>query len=170
VSEVTVVKRDWQGREVVRWPGRILHLDPEAAVVEARFGRSTFSLPYLTLAQGDRMLEHYYTQRWYNVFEVYAGESTHLKGWYCNLSRPARLNGALIEWDDLALDLFVSPEGKTLLLDEQEFEALDLSQAERRRVQEALRDLESRVAQRGAPFEALARTAPPSEEDLLPGR
>ncbi len=170
MSEVTVVKRDWQGREVLRWPGHILHLDPQEIVVEARFARSTLALPYLTLARGDRMLEHYYTQRWYNVFEVYAGESSHLKGWYCNLARPARLNGALIESDDLALDLFVSPGGETLLLDEEEFEALALPQAERRQAREALRDLESRVAQRSAPFEALARTAPPAKEAAPPRR
>jgi protein associated with RNAse G/E len=163
-----VVKRDWQGREVLRWPGRTLHLDPEEVVVEARFARSTFSLPYLTLAQGDRMLEHYYTQRWYNVFEIYAGESPHLKGWYCNLSRPARLNGDLIEWDDLALDLFVSLDGKTILLDEEEFEALALSQAEGESVREALGDLQSRVGQRSAPFEALARTSPAAKGAVSP--
>ncbi len=163
MSEVTVVKRDWQGREVLRWPGHILHLDAEEVVVEARFARTTLTLPYLTLAQGDRMVEHYYTQRWYNVFEIFAGESSHFKGWYCNLARPARLIGALIESDDLALDLFVSPEGKTLLLDEEEFAALALSQAERRQAREALRDLEMRVAARRAPFEALAHAAPSGE-------
>ncbi len=163
MSEVTVVKRDWQGREVLRWPGHILHIDAEELLVEAHFSRRTVELPYLTLAHGDRMLEHYYTRRWYNVYEIYAGDSSQLKGWYCNLARPARVDGALIESDDLALDLFVSPHGRTLVLDEDEFETLALPQEERRQVREALRDLQLRVAQRSAPFEALARTAPPGK-------
>jgi protein associated with RNAse G/E len=111
------------------------------------------------------MLEHCYTQRWYNVFESTPAIAS---GWYCNLSRPARLNGDLIEWDDLALDLFVSLDGKTILLDEEEFEALALSQAEGDRVREALGDLQSRVAQRSAPFEALPRTSPAAKGAVSP--
>jgi len=156
VSDVTVVKRDWQGREVVRWTGRAVHIDADEILVEARFARSTLRLPYLTLAQGDRMLELYYTRRWYNVFAIYAGESSQLKGWYCNIARPVRMHGSLIESDDLALDLFISPEGKTLLLDEEEFAALALSPDDRAQAAAGLADLQALVREHRPPFEALA--------------
>jgi len=168
VSDVIVVKRDWHGREVLRWVGRILHLDPEEVVVEARFTRPTVTLPYLTLAHGDRMVEHYYTRRWYNVFEVFAGESSRLKGWYCNLARPAQVRGSVIESDDLALDLFVSPHGQTLLLDEDEFEALTIDVGERRQVRLALGELQQRVREHQPPFEALRSSASADGMDLSP--
>lgn len=157
MSEVIVVKRDWQGREVLRWAGRAVHIDADEILVEARFARPTLRLPYLTLAQGDRMLEHYYTRRWYNVFEIYAGESSQLKGWYCNIARPVRMHGSLIESDDLALDLFVSPEGKTLLLDEQEFAGLALSPDDRARAAAGLAHVQTLVREHRPPFEALAQ-------------
>jgi predicted RNA-binding protein associated with RNAse of E/G family len=165
---VIVVKRDWQGREVLRWAGRILHLDPEEVVVEARFTRPTLTLPYLTLAHGDRMVEHYYTRRWYNVFEIFAGESSHLKGWYCNLARPAQVHGSVIESDDLALDLFVSPHGQTLLLDEDEFEALTIDVGERSQARAALAELKARVRAHQPPFEALSSSASADGKNLLP--
>jgi hypothetical protein len=154
---VTVVKRDWQGREVLRWTGRAIHIDADEIVVDARFARPTLRLPYLTLAQGDRMLEHYYTRHWYNVFEIYAGESSQLKGWYCNIARPVRMHGSLIESEDLALDLFVSPEGKTLLLDEEEFAGLVLSHEDRAQAAAGLADLQALARERRPPFEALAQ-------------
>lgn len=163
-----VVKRDWQGREVLRWAGRILHLDPEEVVVEAHFARPTLTLPYLTLAHGDRMVEHYYMRRWYNVFEVFAGESSQLKGWYCNLARPARVGGSVIESDDLALDLFVSPHGQTLLLDEDEFEALTIDLGERRQARAALVELQARVRAHQPPFEALRNSGSADETHPSP--
>lgn len=163
MSEVTVVKRDWQGREVLRWTGRALHIDADEILVEARFARPTLRLPYLTLAQGDRMLEHYYTRRWYNVFEIYAGESSQLKGWYCNIARPVRMHGGLIESEDLALDLFVSPEGNTLLLDEEEFAGLALSHDDRAQAAAGLADLQALAREHRPPFEALAQRGRPRE-------
>ncbi len=163
MSEVTVVKRDWQGREVLRWTGRTVHIDAEETVVEAHFARPTLNLPYLTLAQGDRMVEHFYTHRWYNVFEIYAGESSQLKGWYCNIARPARVQGGLIESDDLALDLFVPPVGKMLILDEEEFVELALSTDERAKAVAGLAALQALVREHHPPFEALALRGYPTE-------
>ena len=157
MSEVTLVKRDWQGREVLRWTGRTVHIDPEETIVVAHFARPTLTLPYLTLAQGDRMVEHYYSRRWYNVFEIYAGESSQLKGWYCNLARPARMQEGLIESEDLALDLFVSPEGKMLILDEEEFVGLPLSADDRAQAADGLAALQALAREHLPPFEALAQ-------------
>ncbi|OQY20658.1 MAG: hypothetical protein B6I35_10355 [Anaerolineaceae bacterium 4572_32.2] len=45
-------------------------------------------LGYVALEPSDRWTECFYTDRWYNVFEIHAADDS-LKGWYCNITRPA---------------------------------------------------------------------------------
>ena len=54
--------------------------------------------------------------------------------------------------EDLALDLWVAPDGRTLVLDEEEFAALPLRPMEREAARRALAELQRLVAQRAAPF------------------
>jgi hypothetical protein len=62
---------------------------------------------------GDHFYEHYYSERWYNIFEVRSAEGV-LKGWYCNITRPARFEAKLVTSEDLELDLFVAPDRQQL--------------------------------------------------------
>ena len=72
---------------------------------------------------GDHFYEHYYTAHWYNIFEV-RGAAGLLKGWYCNVTRPAQIDGDTITSEDLELDLFVAPDRVRMLrLDLDEFAA-----------------------------------------------
>ena len=50
-----------------------------------------------------------------------------LRGWYCNIGKPALLDGDCLSYVDLALDLLVFPDGRQFVLDEDEFLRLDLS-------------------------------------------
>jgi hypothetical protein len=82
----------------------------------------------VTFEPGDYLYEYFYADRWYNVFELHAPDSR-LKGWYCNITRPALLSATSIESEDLELDLFVSPaRDKLLVLDEDEYNALGLAE------------------------------------------
>ncbi len=51
-----------------------------------------------------------------------------LKGWYCNVGKPAVIEDGILSYVDLALDLWVSPDGKQTVLDEDEFKALELDE------------------------------------------
>lgn len=62
--------------------------------------------------------EHYWRDRWYAVKEVRDADSA-LKGWYCDITRPAVVRGGELIAEDLDLDLWVSADGATVLrLDE----------------------------------------------------
>jgi predicted RNA-binding protein associated with RNAse of E/G family len=79
-----------------------------------------------------------------------------LKGWYCNITRPAHIDGDVITSEDLELDLYVSPDRTTVLrLDEDEFEARGFAGSDPltyRAARAALDNLE-RMARAGeAPF------------------
>jgi len=58
--------------------------------------------------------------------------------------------------DDLALDLFIAPDGALTVLDEDEFDALPIDEDTRRAARAALDDLCAMVVGRHAPFNALS--------------
>ena len=76
-----------------------------------------------------------------DIFAVYEGKSAGLKGWYCNVCRPAVLGESAIYCEDLALDLWVSPAGESIVLDEDEFAALKITAEERIKGLAALNEL-----------------------------
>ena len=56
---------------------------------------------------------------------------------------------------DLALDLWVNPDGSYAVLDRDEFETLEVDQATRLRAQQALSELIYLLYHRAAPFAAI---------------
>lgn len=103
--------------------GEFLRSEPGHILIQALWDRPTLDLGYVVFETGDQFYEHYYTEHWFNIFEVRSQAGT-LKGWYCNVTRPALFTGDTIESEDLELDLFVTPDRQDLLrLDMDEFEA-----------------------------------------------
>ena len=151
MSGVTVYKLDENGEQVWAYPARELARGPHMVRLEAFFNRENIDLGFAIFARGDRFVEYFYNDRWYNVFAVHDGNSTRLKGWYCNICRPAILGEDAIRCEDLALDLWVSADGQSLVLDEDEFAALSLSSEERAVATAALGELLSLAADGGLP-------------------
>jgi predicted RNA-binding protein associated with RNAse of E/G family len=154
MESVTVRKLDHAGRQVTAYPGQVLRRDGRAIVLRTGWGRDALDLGYVVLEPGDRWTEHFYADRWYNIFEICASDGR-LKGWYCNVTRPARIGADEVTTEDLALDLWVAPDGETRVLDEDEFAALPLNPAEREAARQALAELQEMVAQGMAPFEGI---------------
>src|SRR5947209_4152602 len=84
--------------------------------------------PAVRFEHGDQFTEHYWRDRWYSVKEV-RDAAGQLKGWYCDVARPAQAAGEALIVQDLDLDLWVSPDRSTVLrLDEDEFLASGLAE------------------------------------------
>ncbi|MFK4069055.1 DUF402 domain-containing protein [Streptomyces sp. NPDC029674] len=126
--EIALVKA---GRTKIRYPARLLHDDGVRITVRAPWaapGARDFG--FVRFEPGDVFTEHYWRDRWYAIKEVYAADGT-LKGWYCDVTRPAVRDGAVLTVEDLDLDLWCSADGGTVLrLDEDEFAASGLSAAD----------------------------------------
>lgn len=137
-KEVTVIKLDAQENEVWRYPGKILARNNHRLLVEARFNHSDVDVHGVTLRENDRFLECYYDDRWYNIMEARDIDDDHLKGWYCNVTRPSRFANGQVAYVDLALDVLVYPDGRFLILDEDEFEELELDPETRKHALEGL--------------------------------
>ena len=140
--QVTVIKRDIHGQETYRYHGVLLTHRDSQVVLQAYFDRDDLDLHGMPLARGDRFVETYYTDRWYNIFEIHAHQDDTLRGWYCNIGWPVEIDGDTISYIDLSLDLLVFPDGRQIVLDEDEFEALEITPDLRRRALQALNDLQ----------------------------
>lgn len=152
---VTVRKLSSAGDEVFAYPGVIAQTLPTGVRLDARWTRATMALDYTTFEPGDHFIEWFFADRWYNIMEVHgAGEA--LKGWYCNVTYPAEFTAASVSYRDLALDLWVAPDGATLTLDEDEFSAdASITAEAREQALAALDALRALVAARMAPFDTL---------------
>jgi predicted RNA-binding protein associated with RNAse of E/G family len=151
-SSVTVHKLNENGKEVWRYSGEVLERSDNSVTLQAQFDHDDLDFHRLQIRHGDRFIETFYSDRWYNIFAIYDVDDNHHKGWYCNIARPARLEAEDIFADDLALDLIVTPEGESLVLDEDEFAALEISPEEHQRALETLAELITMAANKSGPF------------------
>ena len=140
-DSITVLKLDHCGRELWRYPARVLARDATSIRLEGFFNRDDTPVGPVVFKRGDRLVETFYSDRWYNVFAVYDRDDGALKGWYCNVTRPATITDEAVSSDDLALDVWVSPDGAVTVLDEDEFAALELNEDDRAAADDALQQL-----------------------------
>jgi uncharacterized protein len=146
-DQIDVIKLDIHHRETWRYTGSVLRRWPNAVLLQALFDRDDISFHEILLRRGDRFVEIFYTDRWYNIFEIHDRDTDQLKGWYCNITMPAELHTDSVSYVDLALDLLVYPDGRQLVLDEDEFDALPLEADIRRQARASLDVLCSRFRQ-----------------------
>lgn len=154
MSLATIRKLDHRGDLVAEYQGRVIRRSSTEIVIQATWARRRQDLGFVVLEPGDLLTEHFYQDRWYNVFAIRTNRGR-LKGWYCNFTRPARIASESVCAEDLALDLWVSPCGQTFLLDEDEYEALPLARDEQLEVRAAVESLTKQVAREAGPFSGL---------------
>lgn len=148
------------GKLRIIYTGRLLQASPEGIVLEAYWDRPPLDLGYAVLEPADRFVEYFFRDRWFVIYEIHHHRDDRLKGWYCDIIYPPRISEGEIEIRDLALDLFVTPAGETLILDEEEFEALGLQEQDPQAYEaarSALQDLLTKVRWREPPFHQLPR-------------
>lgn len=118
---ILVRKLNYEDRETWRWSGKLVERGDGVVVIDAIFNGKPRDLGYMKLETTDLFHEFYYSDRWFNIFQVFAGDGT-MKGWYCNITKPAQFSDNEIAFVDMVLDVFVYPDGRPLVLDEEEFE------------------------------------------------
>ena len=162
---LVVQKLMYDGSKSYRWVGREIQRDDDHLFFTAVFEREGRDLGYVRFEKGDVFYEWYYFDRWYNVFQVYSKEGV-LKGWYCNVTAPARVDDTELTFVDLALDLWVWPDMRYLVLDEDEFEELAESQyslADVLAAKRALAELIERTLGGTLPARPFLGSVPPPE-------
>ncbi|MEU9459051.1 DUF402 domain-containing protein [Streptomyces sp. NPDC048312] len=139
------------GRTKIRYPADVVRDDGVRVTVRAPWAApGVRDFGFVRFEPGDVFTEHYWRDRWFAVKEVRTSAGG-LKGWYCDITRPAVLRDGELLVEDLDLDLWVSADGSSVLrLDEDEFEESGLAGRDPAAAGAALRALDE--------LEHLART------------
>lgn len=138
-----IVKLDPDGHETFRYTGTQLARTADYILLEAFFAIYNVPVGPISFNIGDRFIETYYFDRWYNIFEVHEGDSEVIKAWYCNVGMPPEVKDGEIAYRDLALDLLVLPDGRQIVMDEDEFAKLDLDEETAQKARQALEELQN---------------------------
>lgn len=148
MSHIKVLKKNPADEVVWQYEGEVLRRAENEIMLEAFFNREDLPFMDIVLKRGDRFVETFYADRWYNIFEIYDRDDGEFKGWYCNIGKPAVITDGFVSYVDLALDLWVSAGGKQTVLDEDELEALNLDDELKQKAYDALKELKEVITKR----------------------
>lgn len=138
-----ILKKNLADEVTWQYEGAELSRDENSITIEALFNRDDLPFQDVVFKRNDRFVETFYTDKWYNVFAVYDRDDGKLKGWYCNITKPAVIEDGSVSFVDLALDLWVSADGKQTVLDEDELEELSLDDDLKKKVYDGLHELQA---------------------------
>ncbi|MFC6985873.1 DUF402 domain-containing protein [Streptomyces cirratus] len=140
------------GRTKIRYPAELLADTGDRLSVRAPWAaEGVRDFGFVRFEPGDVFTEHFWRSRWYAVKEVRTGDGR-LKGWYCDVTRPAVVRDGEVVVEDLDLDLWVSGDGASVLrLDEDEFAASGLAERDPEAATQAVRALDALEAQARTP-------------------
>ncbi|MFJ6796336.1 DUF402 domain-containing protein [Streptomyces sp. NPDC091268] len=140
------------GRTKIRYPADLVADTGTRITVRALWAApGVRDFGFVRFEPGDVFTEHFWRDRWYAVKEVRTAGGV-LKGWYCDVTRPAVVQDGVILVEDLDLDLWVSADGaRVLRLDEDEFAASGLADTDPEAAAEAVRALDALEARAKTP-------------------
>lgn len=150
---VRVLKHD--GAEYRRWQAHIAHREDPLIVLDAEFDVDVTHHLLGEIKRGTKTVEYYWLDRWYNVFRFLADDgSTRL--WYCNINTPPVLEGCVLTYIDLDIDVLVMPDFSYQVLDLDEFDAnaerYGYSNEEKDQARAAVEEVRSLIKNRDFPF------------------
>lgn len=151
-EKIIVDKLSPQGELKWRYEGEVIARGVDWLTLEAFFDRADMPFMGVTLKKGDRFVETYYGNRGYNIFEIYDRDDDALKGYYCNITKPAHFADGRVEYVDLYLDLWISANGTQTVLDEDEFLAAGLDEETRCFARDALAELQAKFKTKRPPL------------------
>lgn len=157
MTAFTIIKLDARGEFELSYEGTLRERADSFICIDAVFSFADRDLGYIKLRRGDRFREWFYAERWFNIFRVEDGATKALKGWYCNITRPPLIEPRQVSAQDLCLDVFVYPDGRTLLLDEDDFAELNLPKDDVEKAWQAVDAIRRRVSKRLPPFDEIRR-------------
>lgn len=141
MSQMKIIKKNHKDEITWQYDGVVLNRDENSITVEAFFNRDDMPFQETILKRNDRFVETFFSDKWFNIFEIYDRDDGKLKGWYCNITKPAEITNDEVVYADLILDLWVSAEGKQTVLDEDELNELDLDDELKKKIYASLDEL-----------------------------
>lgn len=136
-----IIKKNHKDEVTWEYSAEVVRREKNFIIVEALFDRDDAPFQEIVLKRNDRFVETFYKDKWFNIFEIYDRDDGKIKGWYCNIAKPAEITENEIAYSDLILDLWMDAEGKQVLLDEDELNELNVDEDLKKKIYESLDEL-----------------------------
>lgn len=140
------------------WPAQISRIEEPLIILDAKF-LEEIQHPLLGKVVPETVsVEYYWLDRWYNIFR-FIEPTGELRNYYCNINVPPVLQGNVLSYIDLDIDILVAPDLSYTILDEDEY-AVNAARFNypievRRRSQEALAQVIALLEEGDFPFNDL---------------
>lgn len=156
LSEVTVQVLKYDGTAHRRWRAHLIERRRELLILDAAFEEEVSHAQLGLIRRGTVSIEYYWLDRWYNVFRFLEPDRS-VRNFYCNVNMPPKLDGSLLSYVDLDIDILVAPDLSYQILDMEEFELnaerYGYSQEVLSGAHRALDELEALIRTRAFPFD-----------------
>jgi len=137
------------------WRAELVRQDSSLLVLDAMFEAEVNHQLMGTIARGTVSLEYYWLDRWYNIFR-FINPDGELRNYYCNVNMPPTLDGEVLSYIDLDIDVLVEPDFSYKVLDQDEFEEnaerYNYPEHVRRNARQAVTELIELIEDRKFPF------------------
>jgi protein associated with RNAse G/E len=154
-DQITVRVLKYDGTEHRRWNATLTRRDESLIVLDAAFEDEVEHHLIGNIKRGTRTIEYYWPDRWYNIFRFLESDGA-TKLYYCNVNMPPSIDGGILSYIDLDIDILVRPDFSYQVLDLEEFEAnavrYGYPEQVRQRAHEAVAELTSMIETRQFPF------------------
>jgi protein associated with RNAse G/E len=152
---ITVNARKYDGRIRRSWVGGLVSRKDGLITLLAHFSETHVHSDLGTIHAGTISLEHFWLDRWYNVFHFREPDGTP-KATYTNITMPASFDGSVIDYVDLDIDVIHWPDGRVDVLDQDDFErnSVEYSYPDevKRSAENALKEVLGLIERREFPF------------------
>src|SRR5689334_5518440 len=106
--ELNIHAKKYDGRVRKTWSGGILSETDELIVLVARFDSTVKHNDLGIIEAGTVSFEHFWLDRWYNIFRFHKPDGE-LLAYYVNIAMPAELEGDVLSYIDLDIDVIRWP-------------------------------------------------------------
>ena len=123
-DQVSVRVLKYDGTEYRRWNAKISQHDGSLLVLDAEFEYDVQHDLLGAIRRGTRTIEYYWLDRWYNIFRFLESDGA-TKLYYCNVNMPPSIEGGILSYIDLDVDVLVQPDYSYQVLDMEEYVGAD---------------------------------------------
>lgn len=118
---VTINSRKYDGHIRRTWQCGLVHESNDLLILVGKFNDEVDHSDLGHIAAGTVSFEHYWLDRWYNIFRFHEPDGT-LKAHYANITMPPTVADGVIDYVDLDIDVVVWPNGRIDVLDRDDLE------------------------------------------------
>jgi uncharacterized protein len=119
--KVKINSRKFNGRIHRSWKADFIEKQDSLLIFVGEFEEEVRHSKLGIIRPGTISYEYYWLDRWYNIFKFHEPEGE-LRNYYCNLNMPPTFENNILDYIDLEIDVLVSQNFDTEILDLDEFE------------------------------------------------